>query len=111
MMEEWTVSPQAGDCNDYSVTKRHEMLARGWPSSALLLSEVVTPKGEHHLVLVARLEEDDLVLDNLNNDVRPVGSTRYRWVRAQSPTNPRSWSEVRITRASTPQRHLVLRGR
>src|SRR5262245_42608388 len=33
MTEEWIVSPRAGDCNDYAVTKRHRLLARGWPSS------------------------------------------------------------------------------
>ena len=52
MAEEWLVSPRAGDCNDYAVTKRHKLLARGWPSRSLLLAEVVIPSGEHHLVLV-----------------------------------------------------------
>ena len=70
--EEWRVSPGQGDCNDYAVTKRHELLARGWPSRSLLLVEVVIPSGEHHLVLVVRTHEDDLVLDNLNPSVRSV---------------------------------------
>src|SRR4029077_766233 len=52
MDEEWLVSPREGDCNDYAVTKRHELLARGWASRSLLLAEVVLPSGEHHLVLV-----------------------------------------------------------
>jgi hypothetical protein len=38
----WMPSPKTGDCNDYAVTKRHQLLARGWPSRALLLAEVVT---------------------------------------------------------------------
>jgi predicted transglutaminase-like cysteine proteinase len=29
------VSPPAGDCNDYAVTKCHQPLTRGWPSRAL----------------------------------------------------------------------------
>src|SRR5262249_14849769 len=94
--EEWIISPRAGDCNDYAVTKRHELLARGWPSRALLLSEVVTTWGEHHLVVVVSAEKGDFVLDNLNNDVRPVTLAGYRWVRAQSPDNPKFWSTVRI---------------
>src|SRR5262245_31165554 len=100
MTEEWLIAPRAGDCNDYAVTKRHELLARGWPSHVLILSEVVTASGEHHLVLVVRAKEADLVLDNLANDIRPIGLTRYRWVRAQSPNNPKFWSTIRITARS-----------
>ena len=64
--EEWLVAPRDGDCNDFAVTKRHELLARGWPSRSLLLAEAVVASGEHHLVLVVRTREDDVVLDNLN---------------------------------------------
>jgi len=96
--EEWLISPQAGDCNDYAVTKRHELLARGWPSQALLLSEVVIPSGEHHLVLVACTKDVDLVLDNLNPNIRPVAMTyqQYQWVRIESPQNPKFWATVRV---------------
>lgn len=95
-METWRVSPNAGNCHDYAVTKRHELRKLGWPSRALLLSEVVTSWGEHHLVLVVRTSDGDLVLDNLRTNVRPVASTRYQWVRAQSPRNPNFWSSVRV---------------
>ena len=69
--EKWLISPGSGDCNDYAVTKRHELLLHGWPPRALLLAEVIVPSGEHHLVLVVRLKDDqmndlDLVLDNLS---------------------------------------------
>ena len=100
--EEWLVSPAAGDCNDYAVTKRHELLARGWPSRALLLSEVVVPSGEHHLVLVVRVKDPDsmqdvdLVLDNLSSSLRPVGRVPYRWVRVELPGNPKYWSTVSV---------------
>jgi predicted transglutaminase-like cysteine proteinase len=40
--EKWLVSPASGDCNDYAVTKRHDLIARGWPADSLLLAEVVT---------------------------------------------------------------------
>ena len=52
--ERWIVGPKAGACHDYAVTKRHELLTRGWPSRSLLLAEVVVPWGEHHLILVVR---------------------------------------------------------
>jgi predicted transglutaminase-like cysteine proteinase len=35
--EEWLIAPQVGDCKNYAITKRHELLARGWPSRALLI--------------------------------------------------------------------------
>ena len=100
MAEEWLVSPRAGDCNDYAVTKRHKLLARGWPSRSLLLAEVVIPSGEHHLVLVVRNREDDLVLDNLNPQVRSVSQAHYEWVRAQETKNPKFWSKVSVKRAA-----------
>ena len=98
--ERWLVAPREGDCNDYAVTKRHKLLALGWPSSSLLLAEVVVPSGEHHLILVVRTSEEDLVLDNLNWNVRPVSQIQYRWVRAQQPKNPRFWSMISVTRAA-----------
>ncbi len=100
MAEEWLISPVAGDCNDYAVTKRHELLVRGWPSHSLLLLEVVVPSGEHHLVLFVRTREDDFVLDNLDGNVLSVSQTGYRLVRAQQVNNPKFWSMVKLTRAT-----------
>ena len=70
--EKWIVAPKSGDCNDYAVTKQHELLARGWPSRTLLLAEVVTHWGEHHLILVVRTGDGDLVLDNMSGEHSPV---------------------------------------
>jgi len=90
----WRISPPSGDCNDYAVTKRHELLDLGWPSRSLLLAEVVTRQGEHHLVLVVRADGRDLVLDNLTSSVRDASETSYEWVRMQSPDNPKLWLSV-----------------
>ena len=94
--EQWAISPPTGDCKDYAITKRHELLARGWPSRSLLLSEVMLPSGEHHLLLVVRLKGANLVLDNLSDDMRLLTTSfdQYRWVRIQSPQNPRFWMRV-----------------
>jgi predicted transglutaminase-like cysteine proteinase len=95
LAEEWLISPRAGDCNDYAVTKRHELLRRGWPSRSLLLAEVVMPSREHHLVLVVRTADGDFVLDNMSPNLRGWSKTPYQWVRAQSPANPRFWSTIK----------------
>jgi predicted transglutaminase-like cysteine proteinase len=96
LTERWLVAPPTVECHDYAVTKRHELLARGWPARSLLLSEVVTASGEHHLVLLVRMKDVDLVLDNLNASVRPVALTNYQWVRVESPRNPKFWSTVSV---------------
>ncbi|MGY3411033.1 putative transglutaminase-like cysteine proteinase [Bradyrhizobium sp. GM5.1] len=81
--EEWVINPDRGDCNDYAVSKRHELLRRGWAARALLLSEVVVDSGEHHLVLLVRTRSGDLVLDNLSPEIKLWSRVVYRWVRVQ----------------------------
>jgi predicted transglutaminase-like cysteine proteinase len=92
--EKWLLSPVRGDCNDYAVTKRHQLIAKGWPARAVLLSEVVTVSGEHHLVTVVRTNDGDLVLDNLTDKIMPWSRTPYRWLRMQTPKNPNYWASV-----------------
>lgn len=92
--ERWLIDPERGDCNDYAVTKRHELLSRGWPARALLLSEVVMRSGEHHLVLIVRTSSGDLVLDNMTSEIKPWSAAPYRWVRMQSPEQSKVWSTV-----------------
>jgi predicted transglutaminase-like cysteine proteinase len=92
--EKWSVNPSKGDCNDYAVSKRAELLKRGWPARTLLLSEVVTAWGEGHLVLVVRTSVGDLVLDNLTPHIRPWTRAPYRWVRMQTPKNPNFWASL-----------------
>jgi predicted transglutaminase-like cysteine proteinase len=101
----WQIEPQRGDCNDYAITKRHELLDLGWPSSALLLAEVVTRWGEHHLVLVVRTNVGDLVADNLSPHILAWSAAPYRWVRIQSPRDPGFWFRVAATQIVQAERH------
>lgn len=95
--EKWLVAPPSGECHDYAVTKRHDLIARGWPARALLLAEVIVPSGEHHLVLVIRTNEGDLVADNLNANIRNWSKIDYQWVRIQTPANPMYWATLART--------------
>jgi predicted transglutaminase-like cysteine proteinase len=97
----WRIAPTHGDCNDYAVTKRHELLARGWPSRSVLLAEVVTTWGEHHLVLVVRTDTQDFILDNLNANIKTWSKTPYQWVRMESPTYPGLWSTIKAPSQQT----------
>jgi len=92
--EKWLLHPSSGDCNDYAVTKRHDLIAKGWSARSVLLSEVVTTWGEHHLVVVVRTFSGDLVLDNLSGSIVPWSRKPYRWVRIQMPKNPNYWASL-----------------
>lgn len=76
-----------GACHDYAITKRAELLARGWPASRLLLAEVAYDATEDHLILVA----DGMVLDNLRSEIVAFADCGYRLVRMQSAANPDYW--------------------
>jgi predicted transglutaminase-like cysteine proteinase len=103
LRDTWTLKPEFGDCNDYAVTKLHQLLALGWPARALLLAVVRTSWGEGHLILVARTREGDLILDNLSPAVRPWSQPRYEWIQVQSPSNPKFWSTVRHKSPKAPK--------
>jgi predicted transglutaminase-like cysteine proteinase len=92
--EKWLLHPASGDCNDYAVTKRHDLIEKGFPARSVLLSEVVTTWGEHHLVVVVRTFSGDLVLDNLTGQILPWSKKSYRWVRIQTPSNPTYWASL-----------------
>jgi predicted transglutaminase-like cysteine proteinase len=91
----WTIAPEMGDCNDYAVTKRHELLESGLPSKALRLSVVKTASGIGHLVLVVVTTRGDIVMDNLTEVIRPWQSTDYHWLKIQSVTDSKFWYEIK----------------
>jgi predicted transglutaminase-like cysteine proteinase len=67
--EYWTIPIDGkGDCEDYALLKRHMLMQRGWPSSALLMTVVIDESGEGHAVLTARTQAGDLILDNKVKD-------------------------------------------
>jgi predicted transglutaminase-like cysteine proteinase len=91
----WTIAPNMGDCNDYAVTKRHQLLERGLPSKALRLSVVKTASGVGHLVLVVVTTKGDIVMDDLTEVIRPWQSTGYHWLKIQSATDSKFWYEIK----------------
>jgi predicted transglutaminase-like cysteine proteinase len=95
MAEEWLVAPREGDCNDYAVTKRHELLKRGLPSSALRLSVTRTAAGVGHLVLLVATTKGDFVMDSLADAIQPWQTTDYRWLKIQSARDPNYWVEIK----------------
>jgi predicted transglutaminase-like cysteine proteinase len=109
LQDGWTISPTMGDCNDYAVTKRHELLQSGLPAKALRLSVVKTGSGIGHLVLVVVTTKGDLVLDNLTEAIRPWQNTDYHWLKIQSASDARFWYDVKTTTPSLAQNDRKLR--
>ena len=96
----WKLGVSAGDCNNFAVQKRHELISRGWPAAALALTVVKTPWGEGHLVVTVRTDDGDFVLDNLRSAVVRWQAEGYRWIMRQSERNPQYWVDLDGGRAS-----------
>lgn len=92
--DEWSLSPQSGDCEDYAITKRHRLIAAGWPSRSLRLAVAKTPWGEGHAVLIVKTDEGDLVLDNRTDAIKPFQNSDLRFLKIQSNDNPKMWFDL-----------------
>jgi predicted transglutaminase-like cysteine proteinase len=89
--EVWTLPKSRGDCEDYVLLKRKELVERGWPTSALLVTVVFDEVGDGHAVLLARTNRGEFVLDNKTDAIRPWYETAYQFVKRQSTSDPNRW--------------------
>lgn len=96
-LDVWSVSGNVGDCEDYALQKRKELIHLGWPSHSTLIAIVIDPQFGSHAVLVVRTSKGDFVLDNLYKTVMAWYKTPYRWIKRQSTTDPRKW--VRLNKS------------
>lgn len=89
----WTIGARVGDCKDYAMNKRAQLIARGVPAGALRLAIGFTARGEGHAVLVVRTDAGDYVLDNLTSQIKPFNQTGHTLV-AMSSNDPRRWNTI-----------------
>lgn len=80
-----------GDCEDYALLKMKTLLNVGFPSNKLALSVVLDHSGNNHIVLLARLNSGDYVLDNLSGSVKPWHRTGYTFLASQNFKRKGSW--------------------
>lgn len=104
--DRWTLNPRRGDCDDYAVTKRARLLELGWPSNALLLTQLSFSQKESHLVLTVMTGSGAFVLDNLEARVVPATAAMRVIEKIQSPANPERWL---TPAARLPDSRLALR--
>lgn len=83
-----------GDCEDYVLEKRRQLMALGVPASALLITVVLQPNGDGHAVLTMATDLGDFVLDNLESRVLAWNETEYRFLKRQSARHSGQWVTV-----------------
>lgn len=88
----WTLPIDGkGDCEDYQLQKRHDLIDLGFPRQALMMSVVRDENGEGHAVLIVRTDRGDLVLDNRTDMIRDWTATPYDFVKRQSQDDTMVW--------------------
>jgi predicted transglutaminase-like cysteine proteinase len=75
-----------GDCEDYALEKRRQLVEGGLPRRALLMTVVIDETGGGHAILTVRTDRGDFILDNKRNAVMSWEATGYRFIKRESQT-------------------------
>lgn len=97
--EFWSYPDGFGDCEDYVLEKRRELMKLGIPAGDLLVTVVRQPNGDGHAVLTVRTGKGDYVLDNLEPRVLAWSDTEYTYLKRQSERNSGAWVTINDGRA------------
>ncbi len=97
--EKWAIPTTAGDCEDFALLKRKELIDAGFSPSDLLMTVVLQPNGEGHAVLTVRTDRGDFILDNMRNKVKLWSETEYTFLKRQSADHPARWVKIQDGRA------------
>jgi predicted transglutaminase-like cysteine proteinase len=80
--DDWRIlgDGEAGDCEDFALTKIDELIDAGWPVGNLQMATCYTETGGYHAVVLIRTANmGNLILDNRFEKVRKQDSLEYRW--------------------------------
>lgn len=97
--ELWSYPDSVGDCEDYVLQKRRELIRRGFSPSDLLITVVLQPNGDGHAVLTVRTDRGDFILDNMRSKVLLWSETEYTFLKRQSTENSGRWVKLQDGRA------------
>lgn len=86
----WQIGLRYGDCEDFALNKRSQLVKLGVPAAALRMAIVKNTRGEGHAVLVVKTTQGDLVLDNVHDRITLRSQSRYDWIGIAS-ANPFRW--------------------
>jgi predicted transglutaminase-like cysteine proteinase len=90
--EYWNIPTDGyGDCEDYALTKRRDLIAAGFPAQALRIAVVLTWRNESHAILTVVTDHGDYVLDNLTSSIQSWDDAGYQWIERQDPNKAWGW--------------------
>ena len=92
--EVWAYPTDVGDCEDFVLEKRRELMKHGFAAANLLITVVRKPDGEGHAVLTVRTMDGDFILDNLDEGVRLWSETPYRFMKRQADYDSGRWVKI-----------------
>jgi len=97
--EHWSYPQGFGDCEDYALEKRRQLMALGMPAGSLLVTVVRQPDGSGHAVLTVRTSAGEFILDNLEPRVLAWADTGYTYLKRQSEQHSGVWMQINDGRA------------
>lgn len=92
---------EKSDMLSVALEKRRLLIDDGWPRSALLLAYCETELDDNateHVVLVARLEKGDIVLDGDMSEILPWQFSPHRFYGIESPLESGKWFAIEDVR-------------
>jgi predicted transglutaminase-like cysteine proteinase len=92
--EVWSYPDRVGDCEDYVLEKRRELMQMGVPAGSVLITVVRQPNGDGHAVLTVHTSNGDYVLDNLEPRILAWQDTEYTFLKRQSERNSGAWVAI-----------------
>ena len=92
--EFWTYPNGYGDCEDFVLAKRRDLINSGWHPSTLMIAVVKEANGNGHAVLLVRTDRGDLVLDNQDGNIRLWNETPYKFIKRQSQAHAGQWVDM-----------------
>lgn len=104
--EFWAYPKDAGDCEDYVLQKKRDLESLGIPAAALLITVVRDENNEGHAVLTLTTAQGDFILDNRRDDLLTWKDVEYKFLKRQSPEDPRQW--VSLQKDKTPSTSVAV---
>lgn len=92
--EVWAFPDRYGDCEDYVLLKRYQLMQAGWPAGSLLITVVRDIDGGGHAVLTVRTDRGDFILDNQEALIKHWTDTPYTYLKRQSSQHAGKWVSV-----------------
>lgn len=91
--DHWVENVREGDCEDYALTKRFQLIAAGLDRASIRLATCWVETGEYHAVLLVDTSKGTFCLDNRDRRVKLWNQIAgYKWHLVHTPGE--GWNEV-----------------